>query len=124
MSDTRMDRWWGTGLLLYTLLCWTLLDHCYAGPRPRQRGERPRYPRHPNRWNQWTQSPSRHDQGGQRIEYPSLNDDGGQWLNYPSIYDRGQKVVYPSLNDNDGSGQIQVKTHGEFVLTHLSGSSA
>lgn len=115
MSDSPMGRWTGMGLLLQTLLCWTLLDHCYAGPRPHQRWEQPRYPRHLNRWFQRTQNPTRHDRERQRIEYPSVNDEGGQWLRYPSPYDRGQKVVYPSLNDNDGSGQIQVTSYEEFV---------
>lgn len=104
------------GLLLQTLLCWTLLEHCYGGPRPHQRWEQPRYSRHLDRWIQRTQNPARHDQGRQRIDYPSVNDNGGQWLRYPSLYDRGQKVVYPSLNDNDGSGQIQVNSYEEFVV--------
>lgn len=111
-----MGRWRAVGLLLQTLLCWTLLEHCCAGPRPHQRWERPRYPRHPHRWIHRTQNLSQHDQGRQRIEYPSVNDDGGQRLRYPSLYDRGQKVVYPTLNDNDGSGQIQVNSHEEFVV--------
>lgn len=104
MSDARMARWRGMGLLLQTLVCWTLLEHCYGGPRPNQRWEPARHPRHPHR----TQNPARHDQ--RRIEDQPVNDDGDQWLRYPSLYDRGQKVVYPSLNDNDGSGHIQV-TH-------------
>lgn len=113
-----MGRWRGMGLLLQTLLCWTLLEYCYAGPRPHQRWERPRYPRHPYRWIQGGQNPAQHDQGSQRIEYPSVNDDGGQWLRDPSPYDRGQKV-YPSLNDNDGSGHIQVNSYEEFVVVKL-----
>lgn len=106
-----MGRWRVSGLLLQTLLCWALLDRCYAGARPHQRWEPPRFPRHPYRGTHGTQSPARHDRGSQRIEYPPVGDDGGQWVRYPSPYDRGQKVVYPSLNDNGGSGQIQVNTH-------------
>lgn len=106
-----MGRWRVSGLLLQTLLCWTLLERCYAGSRPHQRWEPPRFPRHPYRWTPGTQSPARHDRGSQRTEDPPMGDDGGQWVRYPSPYDRGQKVVHPSLNDNGGSGQIQVKTH-------------
>lgn len=97
------------GLLLQTLLCWTLLEPGYAGTRPHQRGQRPRFPRQPYGWNDRTQNPAGYDRGSQRIEYPSVNDDGGQWVRYPSLFDGGQKVVYPSLNDNGGSGQSQVK---------------
>lgn len=115
-----MGRWPVRGLLLQTLLCWTLLEHGYAGTRPHQRWQPPRFPRQPDRWNDRTQNPAGYDRGSQRIEYPSVNDD--QMVRYPSLYDRGQKVVYPSLNDNGGSGQSQVKTHdGSVVAPCLEG---
>lgn len=103
------------GLLLQTLLCWTLLEPGYAGTRPHQRGQRARFRQQPYRWNDRTQNPAGSDRGSQRIEYPSVNDDGGQWVRYPSLFDGGQKVVYPSLNDNGGSGQSQVKKNPRRV---------
>lgn len=106
-----MARWRGAGLLLQTLVCWTLLEHCCGGPRPHQRGGPARHPRHPDRWTHGTQNQAQHDRGSQRIEYPSLGDKGGWWL--PN---RGQEVVYPSLNDNDGSGQVQVNSRRELVV--------
>lgn len=112
-----MGRWRGLGLWLQTLLFWTMLEHCYAGPRPHQRWEKLRYPRHPYRWIDRTQDPTRHELGTQRIEYPSVNDDGGQLLRYPSLFDRGQKVVFPSLNDNGGSEQMQVNSYKIMLLS-------
>lgn len=116
-----MGRWPVRGLLLHTLLCWTLLERGHAGTRPHPRWERPRFPREPYRWNDRTQNPARYDRGSQRIEYPFVNDDGGQWVRYPPLFDRGQKVVYPSLNDNGGSGQGQVKTHDGSVVAPCRG---
>lgn len=115
-----MGRWPVRGLLLQTLLWWTLLEPGYAGTRPHQRWQRPRLPTQAHRWNDRTQNPARYDRESQRIEYPSVNDDGGQWVRYPSLFEGGQKVVYPSLNDNGGSGQSQVKTHeGSVVAPRL-----
>lgn len=104
-----MGRWPVRGLLLQTLLWWTLVELGYAGTRPHQRWQRPRLTRQPYGRNDRTQNPTGYDRGSQRIEYPSVNDD--QTVLYPLLYDRGQKVVYPSLNDNGGSGQSQVNTH-------------
>lgn len=112
-----MGRWPARGLLLHTLLCWTLLELGCAGTRPHHRWQQPRFPRQPYRWNDRTQNPAGYDRGSQRIEYPSLNDD--QMVRYPSLYDRGQKVVYPSLNDNGGSGQSQVKTLDGSVVARV-----
>lgn len=109
MPNTRMDKWQCTGVLLQTLLCWILIEHCYAGNRPFKRGERPRYTRHHDRWAQTIQYPSLHNRGTQRIEYPSVNDEGTQGLRQPSVHDRGQRVHYPSVNDSAASSQIQVK---------------
>lgn len=104
-----MDRRRRTGVLLQTLLCWTLIGLCCAGHRPRERGEQSRYARHHDRWAQRIQDPSLHDQGTQQIEYPSLNDEGTQGVRYPLVNDRGQTVRYPSVNDSASSFQIQVK---------------
>lgn len=113
MSDPRMNRWRRTGVLLQTLLCWTLIEHCYAGNRPFKRGERPRYTRHHDRWT--IHYPLLQDQGTQRIEYPSVNDEGTQGLRYPSVHDRGQRVHYPSVNDSGASSPIQVKICEDLV---------
>lgn len=106
MSDTHMDRRRCTTVLLRTLICWTLIGLCCAGPRPFRRGERSRYPRHHDRWSQRIQYPSLRDQGTQQIAFPSVNDESTQVVRYPS--DGGQRVQYPSVNDEAGS-QIQVK---------------
>lgn len=117
-----MDRWRCTAVLLQALLCWTVIEHCYAGHRPFGRWERPRHTRHHDRWAM--RHRRHHDRGTQRIEYPSVNDEGTQGLRYPSVHDRGQRVHYPSVNDSGASFQIQVKNLGrlrrqEVVLPSL-----
>lgn len=112
MSDTHMDRWRCTAVLLQALLCWTVIEHCYAGHRPFGRWERPRHTRHHDRWAM--RHPRHHDRRTQRIEYPSVNDEGTQGLRYPSVHDRGQRVHYPSVNDSGASFQIQVKNLGRL----------
>lgn len=113
MSHTRMGTWRCAGVLLQTLLCWTLIAHSYAGHRPYRRGERPRYPRHHDRWAQRVQYPSHHGRGTQRIEYPSVNDDGTQGIRYPWVRDKGQRVQFPSVDDSSAGSQIQVKMREE-----------
>ena len=115
MSHTYMDRQQRRGVLLQTLLCWTLIGLSCAGPRPYERGERPRYARHHDRWSQRIQFPSPNDQGTQRIEYPSVNDEGAQVVRFPSVHDRGQRVHFPSVNDA-ASAQIQVNCCRDLLV--------
>lgn len=110
-----MDKRRCTRVLLWTLVCWTLIGLCCAGNRPFRRGEKPRYPRDHDRWTQRIQFPSLHDGGTQQIVYPSVNDQETQGIRYPSVHDRGQRIQYPSINDDDASPQIQVK-NGECVM--------
>lgn len=123
MSYALMDRRLRTGVLLKTLLCWTLIGLCCAGHRPYSRGERTRYARHHDRRTQRIVYPSLNDQGTQRIVYPSLNDRGTQRIQFPSVndegtrrvHDRGQTVRYPSVSDSASAGsQIQKCSPGYY----------
>lgn len=102
MSDTCVSRCWRKGVLLRTLVVWTLLGLCCAGNRPLSRLERPRDTRLSDGSAQRIQYPLLLEQGTQRIVFPSVNDQGTQ-----VVQDEGQSIQYPSLRENS---QVQVKS--------------
>ncbi|KAB5579059.1 hypothetical protein PHYPO_G00190370 [Pangasianodon hypophthalmus] len=87
----------------WLLISFTLLDLCFAGPRPSHRTPQRRHD--PGTWVH--NNPILNDQGQQRIHFPSLSDSGVQRIQIPSLSDLDtQRIEIPLLDD----GQVtQVK---------------